>query len=711
MPETKEYPTMREIYASCVFDQREMKQRLPKDVYENLMGAIEGRQKLDSGIADTVALAIKDWAVSKGASHWAHWFHPLTELTAEKHTSFLTSDENGFPLETFRGKDLMQSEPDASSFPSGGTRSTFEARGYSAWDPTSPAFIIKSRKGGTLCIPSVFLAYDGSPMDLKTYLLRSTQAVETRALRMLKLFGNRGVRYVRATLGGEQEFFLLDRPRAQQRPDIRFCGRTLVGSPPPRDQKMEDHYFGAIPQRVLAYMEDVQRDLARLGVNLAARHNEAARCQFEFAPNFTDANLACDQNQLIMETMRKMARQHELRLLFHEKPFKGMNGSGKHINFSLEDSEGRNLLKPSTNHRKNVIFLSFLSSFILGASKYFGLLQASASTPGNLYRLGGNEAPPYIISVYLGETVAGMIRAIEEGGDDQGVTVHKGTLDLGLPKLPDIVAFDSDRNRTSPVAFTGNKFEFRAPGASQAMAVPATMIFAVWAAGLEEFMKLFEARTDSGADPLDAAIDTIREVSKLNKRIRFEGDSYTRDWHEEAERRGIVRAHTIPEGIDLFLEPESDRMLEELGIFTRREMETFHTIKMESFVKNIEIEMSVLRDMVWEGILPGISKQIIIEKASCSAVEGLNIPGLDTWNAHIAKLAAAKVELMAKTRELTELRERMAQLDVRAHAEEIVNKGLPLMDEIRQTADSVEVYMSSDNMAYPNYRSLLSLSA
>ena len=711
MPETKEYPTMREIYASCVFDQREMKQRLPKDVYENLMGAIEGRQKLDSGIADTVALAIKDWAVSKGASHWAHWFHPLTELTAEKHTSFLTSDENGFPLETFRGKDLMQSEPDASSFPSGGTRSTFEARGYSAWDPTSPAFIIRSPKGGTLCIPSVFLAYDGSPLDLKTYLLRSTQAIETRALRMLKLFGNRGVRYVRATLGGEQEFFLLDRPRAQQRPDIRFCGRTLVGSPPPRDQKMEDHYFGAIPQRVLSYMEDVQRDLARLGVNLAARHNEVARCQFEFAPNFTDANLACDQNQLIMETMRKMARQHDLRLLFHEKPFKGMNGSGKHINFSLEDSEGRNLLKPSTNHRKNVIFLSFLSSFILGASKYFGLLQASVSTPGNLYRLGGNEAPPYIISVYLGETVAGMIRAIEEGGDDQGVTIHKGTLDLGLPKLPDIVAFDSDRNRTSPVAFTGNKFEFRAPGSSQAMSVPATMIFAVWSAGLEEFMRLFETRIDNGADPLDAAIDTIREVSKLNRKIRFEGDSYTKDWQEEAVRRGIVKAHTIPEGIDLFLEPESDKMLEELGIFTRREIETFHTIKLESFVKNIEIEMSVLRDMVWEGILPGISKQIIIEKASCSAVEGLNIPGLDTWNAHIAKLAAAKVKLMAKTQELTELREHMAQLEVRAHAEEIVNKGLPLMDKIRQTADSVEVYMSSDNMAYPNYRSLLSLSA
>ena len=709
--EHKEYPKMREIYASYVFDQREMKQRLPKDVYENLIGAIEGRQKLDSGIADTVALAIKDWAVSKGASHWAHWFHPLTELTAEKHTSFLTTDEDGLPLESFRGKDLVQSEPDASSFPSGGTRSTFEARGYSAWDPTSPAFIIKSPKGGTLCIPSVFLAYDGMPLDLKTYLLRATDAVESRALKMLKLFGNRGVRYVRATLGAEQEFFLLDRPRAQKRPDIRFCGRTLVGSPPPRDQKMEDHYFGAIPPRVLSYMEDVQRDLARLGVNLTTRHNEASRCQFEFAPNFTDANLACDQNQLTMETMRKLARQHELRLLFHEKPFKDMNGSGKHVNFSLQDSEGRNLLKPSTNHRKNVIFLSFLSSFILGVSKYYGLMQASVSTPGNMYRLGGYEAPPFIISVYLGETVAGMIHAIEEGGDDQGVQVHKGTLDLGLQKLPDIVAFDSDRNRTSPIAFTGNKFEFRAPGASQAIAVPATAIFAVWAAGLEEFLGLFEKRVNKGEDPLDAAINTIREVSKINRNIRFEGDAYTRDWQQEAARRGIIKAHTIPEGIDLFLEPETVKMLERLGVFSRREIETFHTIKLESFVKNIEIEMAVLRDMVWEGILPGISRQLLLEHDSFAVCEGLKVKDAKIWQTHLAKLAGFKIQLMEKAQELVELKEHMATLETRQHAEAIVTRAVPLMDEIRRTADSAELYMSSDNMPYPNYRSLLSLSA
>ena len=710
MADTKEYPKMRDIDGSLVFDRMEMKQRLPKDVYENLIGAMEGRQKLDSSIADTVALAMKDWATSKGASHWAHWFHPLSEHTAEKHKAFVTADENGMPLEMFRGEDLMQSEPDASSFPSGGTRSTFEARGYSAWDPTSPAFIIKSPKGGTLCIPSVFLAYDGSPLDLKTYLLRSMDAVESRAMRMLKLFGNRGVRYVRATLGGEQEFFLLDRPRAQQRPDIRFCGRTLIGSPPPRDQKMEDHYFGAIPTRVLAYMEDVQRDLARLGVDLSTRHNEAARCQFEFAPNFTEANLACDQNQLIMETMRKLARQHELRLLFHEKPFSCLNGSGKHTNFSLQDSEGRNLLKPSTNHRKNVIFLSFLSSFVQGVSEYYGLLQAAVSTPGNMYRLGGLEAPPFIMSVYLGETIARMLKAIEDSAGSEDLPA-KDTLDLGLDKLPNIVAYDSDRNRTSPIAFTGNKFEFRATGASQAMAIPATVIFAVWAAGLEKFMDKFSKRIDKGEDPLDAAIETIRETVKASKKILFEGDCYSREWYKEAVKRGIVKANTIPEGIDLFLEPKSLAMLEKLGIFSKREMEAFHTTRMEAFVNSIEIEISVMRDMVWEGVLPSISKQIILENSSAASVAGMNIKGIAAWDEHIKKLAEDKIKLIVKTQELVELKEKMSKLELREHAEAIVKKAVPLMDEIRHVCDSAENYLSSENLPYPKYRSLLSLSA
>ncbi|MEG1641482.1 MAG: glutamine synthetase III [Synergistaceae bacterium] len=708
--EFREFPKMRDIYGSLVFDKKAMKERLPRDAYENLEAAMEGRQKLDSSIADTVALAMKDWAVSKGASHWAHWFLPLTELTAEKHTAFVTADENGFPLESFRGCDLMQSEPDASSFPSGGTRSTFEARGYSAWDPTSPAFIIKSPKGGTLCIPSVFLAYDGSPLDLKTFLLRSTDAVESRALKLLKLFGNRGVRYVKATVGGEQEFFLLDRPRAQKRPDIRFCGRTLLGCPPPRDQKQEDHYFGSIPTRVLAYMEDVQRDLARLGVDLATRHNEASRCQFEFAPNFSEANLACDQNMLIMETMRKMARQHDLRLLFHEKPFCGMNGSGKHVNFSLQDSEGRNLLKPSTNHRKNVMFLSFLTSFVYGVSQYSGLLQASVATPGNMYRLGGFEAPPSIISVYLGDMVSHIVSALEDEGSSEDMPA-KSTLDLGLPKLPEIVAYDSDRNRTSPLAFTGNKFEFRAPGASQAMAVPLTCIFSIWAAGLEKFIELFEARITKGEDTMEAALSVARELSLLSRHIRFEGDAYKHEWIDEARGRGIVLAETIPDAIDLFTTPKYVEMLDSFGVFKKKEIEAFRIIKKEAFVNSVEIEMAVLRDMIWEGVLPAISKQLLLEKPSYDVVADLGVDGIDRWKKHISRLAKAKIDLIEKTGNLVKLRESMASLGIDDHANEIVSRAVPLMQEIRDIADHVEVFYSNEFMPYPNYRSLLSLSA
>lgn len=705
----RDFPTMREIYGALVFDQQEMKQRLPKDVFENLTGAAEGRQKLDSSIADTVALAMKDWAVSHGASHWAHWFHPLTELSAEKHTAFVKADGNGFALEHFSGKDLMQGEPDASSFPSGGSRSTFEARGYSAWDPSSPAFIMKSPKGGTLCIPSVFLSYDGTPLDLKTYLLRAMSALESRSMKMLRLFGNRGIRCVRATVGAEQEYFLLDRPRAQHRPDIRFCGRTLLGSRPPRDQKMEDHYFGAIPTRVLAYMEDVQRDLARLGVDLATRHNETARCQFEFAPNFTDANLACDQNQLIMEVMRKMAKQHELRLLFHEKPFKDMNGSGKHINFSLQDSEGRNLLKPSTNHRKNVIFLSFLSSLVLGVSEYFGLLQASVSTPGNMYRLGGHEAPPNIISVYLGDAVSSMITAIENGSE-KGVP-GKSKLDLGLARLPDLAAYDSDRNRTSPLAFTGNKFEFRAGGASQATATPVTALLAAWAAGMEQFIEMLENGVKSGLNPIDAAICAIREASKRSGHIRFEGDAYTPGWHEEAERRGLIKARTIPQGIDLYKEPKTMEMLETLGIFKKKEIEAFWTIRMEAFVNNIEIEMSLLRDMLWEGVLPAISKQLTLEKDSLAAAECAGTPDLGRWKSHISELAGLKVKLLDKVKELQGLKDSMTGMELRERAETIVSGAVPLMDEIRDYADKAETFLSEENIPYPRYRTLLSLSA
>lgn len=708
--EEKRYPRVREIFGSLVFDRRAMKEHLPRNVFGSLEEAMDGRRPLEPGNAEIVAMAMKEWAISKGATHWTHWFHPMTEITAEKHMAFTVPMEDGSPLEMFRGKDLMQGEPDASSFPSAGQRSTFEARGYSAWDTSSPAFIVKSPKGGTLCIPSVFLSYDGMPLDLKTGLLRALDSIEAQSMKLLRLFGQRGVRYVRVTVGAEQEFFLLDRPRAQQRPDIRFCGRTVMGAQPAKDQKLDHHYFGAIPQRVLAYMEDVERDLARIGITIATRHNEVARCQFEFAPLFAEANLACDQNQIIMETMRKLARKHELRLLFHEKPFEDMNGSGKHVNFSMVDSEGRNLLKPSTNHRKNVVFLSFLASFVYGVSKHFGLLQAATATPGNLYRLGGHEAPPAIVSVYLGEALTKMIKEIEEFGRDGAEFKKKPAMDLGLAKLASITAHDSDRNRTSPLAFTGDKFEFRAPGASQAVSWPVTALTSVWSWGIKRVTERVEARVAEGADPLDAAIEAAGWAFRESGNVLFEGDAYAQNWTEEAGRRGLIRSNSIPEAIDLLKGEETIAMLEELGVYTRRELEVIHEIRVESFCTAIEVEMAVLYDMLFEGILPGISRQMALEKNSLSAMNGEGFPEGAVWRAFIRKFGVSKAKLLESAAALAEIKSRMGALPARERADLIVNEALPLMRGIRETCDTVELMTASDIWPYPIYRNLLSLS-
>ena len=703
-----EYKTVHEIFGSMVFDLRVMKERLNPDIYEQVIAAMEGRQRLSPEAADIVAGAMKDWAISKGATHWAHWFQPQTELTAEKHQAFTISDNSGNPIEVFRGHHLAQGEPDASSFPSAGTRSTFEARGYSAWDISSPAFIVKSPKGGTLCIPSVFLSYDGTPLDLKTPLLRALDAVESRALKLLKTLGQRGIKYVKMTVGAEQEYFLLDRPRAQLRPDIRFCGRTLIGAQPAKDQKLDHHYFGAIPPRVLRYMEDVERDLARLGVSVIARHNEVARCQFEFAHLYSDANRACDQNQILMETMRKLARQHELRLLFHEKPFYGMNGSGKHTNMSLVDSEGRNLLKPSHSHRRNVIFLTFLSAVVLGVSKFHSLLQAAIATSGNLFRLGGHEAPPSIISVYLGSALTDLIRRL----DNADVSLpERGVMDLGLAKLPDIIPFDSDRNRTSPVAFTGDKFEFRAPGSSQSIALPVTMFASLWAWGLDEVTKLVEEKVSNGREPMDAALEAAREAFRRGSSILFEGDAYTSEWHEEAKKRGLIEAETMPDRIDLLLKPENKEMLGSLGVYRAHELENLHEVRMESFATGLEVEAAVLYDMLWEGVLPALSKQLILEKNSLSSFDGIDFGECTPWRDYVNGLGRAKNALIKDAANLFELKGRLSSMNARERSDLLTGEIIPLMDAIRAKCDAAELTISADIWPYPIYRNLLSLSA
>lgn len=696
----------KEIFGVNVFDRKVMRERLPKEVFRKLLDSIEGGQKLDPGIADMVASAMKEWAISNGATHYTHWFQPRTEATAEKHMAFLTVDETGIPLESFKGQELVQSEPDASSFPSGGLRATFEARGYTAWDPTSPAYIIKSKKGGTLCIPSAFISYDGTPLDTKTPLLKSLNAVEEAAMRVLKLFGNRGVKWAKVTVGGEQEYFLVDNDIARKRPDLQFCGRSIIGSPPPKGQQMEDHYFGSIHPRILSFMEDVERDLYRLGVVLTTRHNEVAPCQFECAPQFTEANLGCDQNQLIMETLRKMARRHNLSLLLHEKPFAGLNGSGKHTNFSIMDSEGRNLLQPSTNSRRNVQFLTFLGGLLYGLSRYIDLLRASIASPGNMHRLGGNEAPPAIMSVFLGKELTDLLDKIEKGLPEDLPT--KNTMDLGLNRLPAIIMDNTDRNRTAPMAFTGNKFEFRAPGAPQAMGGPLTMICAIWAWGLNEIAGKIEARMNE-VDVIDAALDSIKFAARESSAIRFEGNCYSEEWLEEAKKRGLTMANTTPEALELYLVPEYRELLSSLNIMTDREIDAYYEIRLEQYVKTLDIEMGMLDSMVWEGILPAISKQMALENKALSAVPEGEFD-LKPWNGYLGRLTRLKSGLISSIEKLDDLRNRVQPLKLEEQAKVLTEEGLDLFSAIREMCDSCERIIDHDIWPYPRYRELLNIS-
>ncbi|HOM25305.1 MAG TPA: glutamine synthetase III [Thermosynergistes sp.] len=678
---------------------------MPKDVFEQLTSAINGgQQKLDSRIADVVAAAMKEWAISLGATHYAHWFHPRTELTAEKHMAFLSVDERGTPLEAFTGGELIQSEPDASSLPSGGTRSTFEARGYTAWDPTSPAFIIPTENGGTLCIPSVFLSWDGTPLDMKTPLLKAITAIEERAMRMLRLFGNRGIRWVKVTVGAEQEFFLIDEELARKRPDLVLCGRTVIGCLPPKGQQLEDHYFGAIHPRVLAYMEETEQELHKLGIAIKTRHDEVAPCQFEFAPQFTEANLATDQNQITMSAMKRIARRHGLRLLLHEKPFAVINGSGKHTNFSLMDSDGHNLLEPSTSQRRNVQFLAFLGALLLGVSKYSSLLRASVASPGNMHRLGGNEAPPAIMSVYLGSALTDVLNRLEEGFPDEIPT--KGLMDLGLNKLPSIKKENSDRNRTAPLAFTGNKFEFRATGASQSIAGPLTMLLTIWAWGIEEVTNRIESRLGN-TDIADATLDVLRDVAKESMAIRFEGNCYDPEWHEEARRRGLPIANTTPEALSYYLIPENRELLSALSVMTDREITAYYETRLEQYVKTVDVEMAVMDDMIRHGILPSISRQIIQEGSALEKAASLLDDGLETWKGHMKTLCGIKEALLQKLEELKNFRKKVKMEELEESASFITEEGLKLMNEIRSLSDAAESWIADDLQPFPPYRDLL----
>ncbi len=693
-----------EIFGMHVFDKTEMKERLPENIYKQLMTAVEGDGKLDTSIADYVAAAMKEWALSKGATHYTHWFQPRTEVTAERHMAFLNLDNEGAPIQTFSGSELTRSEPDASSFPSGGMRDTFEARGYCTWDPSSPAFIVLSHKGGTLCIPSVFISYDGTPLDMKTPLLKSIDAIQGRAMRLLKLFGNRNVRSVDVTIGAEQEYFLIDESKARKRPDIELCKRTLIGAPSPKSQTVEAHYFGAIHPRVLAYMEDVERDMYRLGQVLSTRHNEVAPGQFEFAPVLAEANRGCDQNQMLMEVMRKMARRHHFQLLLHEKPFASVNGSGKHLNVSLRDSEGRNLLKPTNNPRRNIQFLSFIASFLLGVSRHGGLLRACIASPGNAHRLGGNEAPPAVMSIFLGAVLNHALSNIAKGVTDDFTA--KDIIDLGLDRLPSVSRDMGDRNRTSPIAFTGNKWEFRAVGAPQALSGPLTILLAVWADGIERFSGALEARVVAGADVTEAALAVIKDAWDESAAVRFEGNGYEASWIEEARRRGLPVCRNTVEALDQYLVKEHRDLLVELGIMTDREIEAYYEVRLQQYCETVETELGVMRNMMYEGVLPAVSKQLIRETKAISALPENAKGALAPWQANIARLAEIKCGILAGLVRLDAVVAGVKGKSTSEAAALLVGEGTSVMRDIRALSDEAEGYVAADLWPYPGYTEL-----
>ncbi|HMB06257.1 MAG TPA: glutamine synthetase III [Isosphaeraceae bacterium] len=578
----KESRSIRQIFGANVFSDEVMRSRLPENVYKALRNTNKKGAPLDPSIADVVAAAMKEWAMERGATHYTHWFQPMTGLTAEKHDSFLTPTDAGTAITEFSGKELVRGEPDASSFPSGGIRATFEARGYTAWDPTSPAFILENPNGTTLCIPTAFCSWTGEALDKKTPLLRSMEALSKQALRVLKLFGSEASK-VYTTAGPEQEYFLIDKNFYFARPDLINAGRTLFGAKPPKGQEMEDHYFGAIPERILACMFETETELYKLGVPVKTRHNEVAPAQYEIAPIFENANVATDHNMLVMETMKRIADRYGLQLLLHEKPFAGINGSGKHLNWSMSDDLGNNLLKPGDTPHDNAQFLFFLAAVIKAVAKHGDLLRVAVAHAGNDHRLGANEAPPAIISIFLGDMLQDIVDQIEKGGARS--TKAGGTLQIGVSVLPTLPRDAGDRNRTSPFAFTGNKFEFRAVGSSQSIAGPNVVLNTIVAEAIDDMVTPLEGAVSAGKD-LHAEIQMLLpKVVAESKHVLFNCDNYAESWHQEAERRGLPNRRSTVDSLPDLIAPKSVAMFGKYGVFSERELHSRYEILLENYTR------------------------------------------------------------------------------------------------------------------------------
>ena len=692
------------IFGENTFSLAEMKSRLPKQAYKALVSTMERGTELAPDVADAVALAMKEWAVEKGATHFTHWFQPLTGATAEKHDSFITPNAGGGAVAEFGGKELIQGEPDASSFPSGGLRGTFEARGYTAWDPTSPAFLVESASGCYLSIPTAFASWTGDALDTKIPLLRSMHALDAAAMRALKLFKVETTR-VLATLGPEQEFFLIDQEFFYRRPDLVATGRTLFGAQPPRGQELEDHYFGEIPERVLAFMMEVEKELYRLGVPVKTRHNEVAPGQFEMAPIYENANLAADHQQLTMMVLKKVARDYGLVALLHEKPFKGVNGSGKHVNWSF-GTDSANLLEPGDNPHDNMQFLFFCTCVLRAVERHQDLLRSAVAHAGNDHRLGANEAPPAIISVFLGDQLADVFEQIEKTGKAKS-SKKGGLMGLGTPVLPNIPKHAGDRNRTSPFAFTGNKFEFRAVGSTQSISWPATVLNTIVAESIEELTKELEKELKKKGTSLEDALHAVlvRELPKF-KRIMFNGDGYSEKWHKEAEKRGLLNLRTTLDALSLICDEKNLALFEKYNVLSRRELESREEIAYDQYFKTINIEGETTAEMAGTMIMPSAVRYL---NELLAAAENLNELGIESKGmiATLTRLSAMIDELVAALDKLVEQNEELGGEDIHSKAHHMRDNIVPAMLAVRDVCDRLERVIPDDLWPLPRYREML----
>ena len=689
-----------ELYGSNVFSPAIMKDRLPKTIFKSIIQTIESGAKLDSTVADVVASAMKDWAIEKGATHYAHVFYPLTGISAEKHDSFLSPDGLGSAITEFSGKTLIQGEPDASSFPSGGLRSTAEARGYTAWDVTSPAYILENPNGTTLCIPTAFVSWTGDVLDSKTPLLRAMQALDTQARRVLKLFGHEKIAHISSTGGPEQEYFLIDRNFFYARPDLLNAGRTLFGAKPPKGQEFEDHYFGSIPERVLAFMLDVERELFKLGIPIKTRHNEVAPGQFEVAPTYESSNLAADHQQLAMTFLKGVAEKYGLACLLAEKPFAGVNGSGKHLNFSLGNATQGNLLDPGDTPHANAQFLVLCGAVIRAVSLHAKLLRAVVASAGNDHRLGANEAPPAIISIFLGEQLTDVFEQIKAGGARSSKA--RSSLNIGVDVLPTLPKDAGDRNRTSPFAFTGNRFEFRAVGASQSIGAAILTLNVILAESIDYLVTELEK---AGPDKLIETIQRLlKEVMDEHGSVIFNGNGYSQEWHEEAEKRALPNLKTAVDALPAFTLPSTIAAFEKYGILTARELQSRKEIAYEQYIKSVNVEANTVVEMAKTIIYPAAMRY---QGQLADTASKLKNAGLEPDTSILQTVTGLTKDLLNGVKKVEEALFHQANGSIEAHAAHFKDAVLPAMLEVRAAADALEGLIADDLWPLPTYQEML----